>query len=108
MGGQAQFQVRGIPGETSVLLVLQGELDVSTAPVLLEYLQASNGGVPENFCLDLSDLDYVDATGLRLLVTMHQRARADGTRFTLTAPSKEFLKLLEVTGLEDFFEFDGV
>lgn len=103
----ARFSVSGIRKDKTTYLYLQGELDVAGAPVLLEYLQLTNAGLPEDICLDLSGLDFVDSTGLSLLVTMHKRARADGTRFTICAPSQPFLKLLKLTGLAYFFDFDG-
>jgi len=105
---ESVFKVSGTDNETTSLLVLEGELDVATAPVLLEYLQLLNAGSPANICLDLSGLEFVDSTGLGLLVTMHKRARTEGTSFTLVAPSEQFLKLLEVTGLDGFFDCEFI
>jgi anti-anti-sigma factor len=88
----------------ALYVMLEGELDVATVPTLHDYLHAAiNSGAREDVCLDVSCLDYVDSTGLSLLVCMQKRAQANGTRFTIGFPSRQFLKMLQVTGLEDFF-----
>jgi anti-sigma B factor antagonist len=94
-------------GGANVRIFLKGELDVSTSPDLLAQLQESHAlGVTE-ITVDLSELDFVDSTGLSVLVTMRNRARDEKTRFALASPSSQFLSVVRVTGLEDFFDFDG-
>jgi anti-sigma B factor antagonist len=88
----------------ALYVVLEGELDVATAPTLHDYMRAAiNSAVREDVCLDGSCLDYVDSAGLSLLVSLQKRAQANGTSFTIGFPSRQFLKMLQVTGLEDFF-----
>jgi anti-sigma B factor antagonist len=88
----------------ALYVVLEGELDVATLPTLHDYLHATiNSGVREGVCLDVSCLDYVDSAGLSSLVSLQKRAQANGASFTIGFPSRPFLKMLQVTGLEDFF-----
>jgi anti-sigma B factor antagonist len=89
-------------------LVLSGELDVSTAPKLLTCLQDLHAQYPCDLAVDLSELDFIDSIGLSLLVTMHKRAQSEGKRLVLAFPSPQFRRVIEVTGLTDYFDFDGL
>jgi anti-anti-sigma factor len=42
---------------------------------------------------------FIDSSGLRVLVTAHDRQVADERRMTITHPSPPVLRVLEVTGL---------
>src|SRR5580693_5391653 len=59
---------------------LSGELDLASAPQLRELLVTmliEDG--PSRLVIDLSDLVYLDSTGLSVLVTAHKRASSTGT-----------------------------
>jgi anti-anti-sigma factor len=100
-----QFKVTRGPNEDGVHLVVEGELDVASAPLLLEYLHdATSTGSREDICMDVSRLSFIDSAGLFSLVLMQKRAAGNGTKFTLCSPSGPFLKLLDVSGLRRFFD----
>ena len=50
--------------------------------------------------LDLSELTFIDASGLRLAVTEHQRAACDGFEFVLAGAVGPVLKAFQLTGLD--------
>jgi anti-anti-sigma factor len=85
-------------------LRLEGELDLSTASAvrdaLAELLSSTDVGAVE---LDCRDLAYVDSTGLGVFVAAHKRAIREGVALRLVRPSPNIIRLLEVTGLRDFF-----
>jgi anti-sigma B factor antagonist len=81
-------------------LVVRGELDAHTATVLAPHLDPLPGASGD-ITLDLSALDFVDSSGLRLIVAAHQQAAEAGRRLVLTSPSKAVIRLLEVAGLGD-------
>jgi anti-sigma B factor antagonist len=91
----------------NVRIFLSGELDVSTDPDLLAQLQESHAQGVSEITVDLSELEFVDSTGLSVLVTMHKRAQDEKTRFVLTSPLPQFLNLIQVAGLHDYFDLDG-
>jgi anti-sigma B factor antagonist len=93
-------------GGENVRIFLRGELDVSSAPDLLAQLQESHARRVSEISVDLSELEFIDSTGLSVLVTMHKRARDEKVRFILTSPSPQFLKVVQLTCLNDFFDFD--
>jgi anti-sigma B factor antagonist len=93
-------------GGERVRILLSGELDVSTDPELLARLQESHARGVSEITVDLSELEFVDSTGLSVLVTMQKRARDEKTRFVLASPSPQFLNLIRVAGLTDYFDLD--
>ena len=68
--------LRLVQGERESVVGLSGELDLSSAPPLRELLaRVLTEDPPSRIVLELSDLDYLDSTGLSVFVTAHKRAQ---------------------------------
>ncbi len=80
------------------MLALKGELDVSSSAALEEELQRVNGA--SVIVLDLTDLEFIDSTGLGVLVKTHQRLREEGDQLAIVEGSGQVKRLLELTGLD--------
>jgi anti-sigma B factor antagonist len=84
---------------------LRGELDLATAPELRKVLEDELDGV-EPVLIDLSDCEFIDSTGIAVIVrAWQQRQGRDGASdlgglFGLCAPEKQVSRLLEVTGVD--------
>jgi anti-anti-sigma factor len=76
-------------------LVLAGEIDSYTAPELSERLDAD----PSLVVLDLTEVTFIDSSGLRVLVEGHRRRVEAGSSLTLRSPSAAVQRLLEISGL---------
>jgi anti-sigma B factor antagonist len=74
---QHDFQLDEIPGRGSVTLRLVGELDILSAPVLEQRLRKlrDQGRAVR---LDLSRLEFIDSTGVHVLIEAWQRAHDAG------------------------------
>lgn len=84
---------------------LNGEIDVATVPPLREEIYAAieaNGG--EVLTLDLAGLEFIDSTGLGLLVGALKRARLAGGDLVVTRPADHIWKVFTVTGLDKVFK----
>lgn len=96
-----QVKVREEAGASVVSAV--GEVDVSTAPELRQRLQELPEGT--QVVVDLSDVTFLDSTGLGVLVAALKRVRESDTggdlRLVVTRP--QVTKVLEVTGLSTVF-----
>jgi anti-sigma B factor antagonist len=88
---------------TVATLVLDGELDMATAPDLTHcfHLLVDEGQV--RVVADLSRLEFVDSTGLGALVGGLKRLREHGGDLALKDPKPMVTKLLALTGLDKVF-----
>ena len=76
---------------------LEGELDLATAPELSEALN----GVPGSRCrviLDITDLQFIDSTGLRLVVVEHGRSTMEGFEFVIAGANADIRGRCEPLG----------
>jgi anti-sigma B factor antagonist len=84
------------PGE-AIVLVLEGELDISTCPAVFDRIAAWRGREPE-LRLDLSRISFIDSQGLHLLLEVTAPS-ADGTPpVVLLSPSEQVRQVVKVTG----------
>ncbi len=83
-----------------------GDLEFGTAASLRTALidLAQQGCDP--LIVDIAALDFIDSTGLSLLVQAKQRIEAQGQRFILRHPTERVRRVLEISGLADLFSID--
>jgi anti-sigma B factor antagonist len=86
-------------GDGAQALELVGELDVASAPALRERLAevATRGGGP--LVVDLTDLNFIDSTGLSVLLNAKRRLTRRGRGFAIVCPPGHVRRILEVTQL---------
>jgi len=90
----ADFALDTSDGTT--VLVVTGEIDISTAPRLREHLQQLDA--PE-VVIDLTAMTFIDSTGLGVLVGAVKRVRENGGNLILRRPSRSTRKVLDISGL---------
>ncbi|CAN5437444.1 anti-sigma factor antagonist BldG [soil metagenome] len=89
-------------GDASVLAV-SGEVDVATVPRLREQLHSLVAQGSPRIVVDLERVDFLDSTGLGVLVGALKRVRANGGELALVCTSSRIRKVFEVTGLTKVF-----
>ncbi len=86
----------------AVVVRLSGELDLYNAHSVREELLAAADREPERLVVDLSELTFIDSTGLGVLI--EARTRLPNRRaFLLAAPGLETRRALEISGLDRHF-----
>ena len=85
-------------GDWSVVTV-GGEIDVATAPRLREQLIALVNGGRHHIVVDLENVDFIDSTGLGVLISGLKRVRMHDGGFALVCTEPRVLKVFEITGL---------
>jgi anti-sigma B factor antagonist len=82
-------------------LVLRGEIDLAQVGAVEARLRAVEAERPDVLVLELSQVRFMDVSGLRLLLRAHERLRAAGGRLVVLAASPRVRRLLSVTGMAD-------
>jgi anti-sigma B factor antagonist len=94
-----QFKIEHQPlPEQSHRLSVSGELDLATTPQLEQRAGALLADGARSIVIDLANLNFIDSTGLRLLLLLSQRAADEGWRMRITRPSEQVQTILKITG----------
>ena len=81
-------------------VVLDGEIDIATAPAIGRFLMAAISGRDVHLAVDMSGIAFIDAAGIGVLVAAANRAREAGGGLSLLAPSRQVRRLLGVLHLD--------
>jgi anti-sigma B factor antagonist len=94
------MQIEQDAREEELRLVLRGELDILTAPLLAQALQEPlSAAIPVR--LDLSELRFLDSLGLRAILTAHEAAQRRGTPLAVVTGEGQAARLLAIAGVAD-------
>jgi anti-sigma B factor antagonist len=96
---QLRIDVRHEPGR--VVLALSGELDMASAELLQKAVEEPGAGEGKLLLLDLQQLQFIDSTGLRAILTTLEHCRERGQEFAITPGSQQVQRLLSITGVAE-------
>ncbi len=89
-------------GDRTVVEV-RGEIDVYTAPVLREELTSLVDAQRTNLVVDLTQVSFMDSTGLGVLVGGLKKVRTLGGDLSLVIDQETILKVFRITALTQVF-----
>jgi anti-sigma B factor antagonist len=98
---QSQFRVDVRTEGNAAVIVVRGELDLASSPALEEQLEQLRGSETKLLVLDLRELEFMDSTGLSIIVNAHQRLAEDGRELTLVRGPQQVQRLLDLTGVAE-------
>lgn len=90
-----QIDVRNEPDR--IVLALHGELDLASAPFLQSEIESAEASDATLVVLDLDGLEFIDSTGLRIILAAHERAQERGQMLALTRGSHQVQRLMSIT-----------
>jgi len=90
------------------VIVFKGEIDLESSPaareILLKFFNHTG-----NVIVDLSEVTYIDSSGVASLVEALQAAKKNGSQFALAAVSEPTRRVLELARLDKVFTlYDSV
>ena len=86
-----------------VVLSLFGELDLQSAPALAGVLREPRNAAAARIVLDLSGLEFIDSTGISVLVQARLQADEGGREFVLTKLPSSVDRVFSITGITSQF-----
>jgi anti-sigma B factor antagonist len=93
------FAVAGYDAYSGTVVLVTGELDVATVPVLAHFLRGLITRQGAHLVVDLTGLTFCDCAGLNALLDTHRRAEAAGGWLRLCSVTARTEMLLKITGL---------
>jgi anti-sigma B factor antagonist len=85
-------------------LVVEGELDVFTSPHLREELVQLEQTEERRIRLDLSQVNYLDSTGLSVIVGSHKRLTADSRELWIVGASPQVKRVFDLLGMNGWLK----
>jgi anti-anti-sigma factor len=101
----SRMRVRAERGEGGVVLRLEGELDISSAPQVEQAVESQLAGGARQVVIDLRALSFIDSSGLRLFILLSDRARSEGWELRLIRPGEPTIAVFRLTGAEENLPF---
>ncbi len=86
---------------------IEGELDVSTAEKLKEYLHDVIKEDVLDMKINLEQLDYIDSTGLGVIIGVLKKLKTEGKEIYIVSPKSNVRKIFTITGLDKIFKMEG-
>jgi anti-anti-sigma factor len=102
----AGLTVRDISAGPEHRLVLTGELDIASAPILEATIASLCGNGTSAIVLDLSELTFMDSTGLRAMLAADKLCAGHGQTFSLSGATGPVQRLFELTGVTGALHFE--
>jgi anti-sigma B factor antagonist len=100
-GVQNQFHVEVRREGGAAVVSVSGELDLASGPELETELDRLAGPETKLVVIDLRKLDFMDSTGLSIIVRAHQRMAGEGCEMGLVKGSQQVQRLLDLTGVAE-------
>ena len=102
----ADFEVDRRDEQGVAVFLVAGELDLETAPTLRHRLHQALDGGEAHLVVDLSELSFIDSTGISVLVESLKQAQRAGGSLVLRNPTPAVRRVLDITGLLGTFGLD--
>ncbi len=83
-----------------LVVTVQGDLDAVSAPALGDVLLAAAECEERTVVVDLAAVEFIDSSGLTVLLSGRRHLGRHGGRLVVTAPSPSVLRMFELTGLD--------
>lgn len=96
---ETPFRIHVSHERRAIILAPSGELDLASAPELEAELERTWRSEAELVIVDLRRVEFIDSTGLYVIVTADQRADEQGRRFAVVDGGGQVHTLLSLTGM---------
>src|SRR3954451_1822572 len=88
-----------------VRITLAGELDLATATEVEPALRPNGAKGARRRLLDLTELTFMDSSGLRLILKAHSAARREGWSLEIVPGPPTVQRVFQICGVEDELRF---
>jgi anti-sigma B factor antagonist len=98
---QSHFRLEVRNQGRATVIAVSGELDLASSPALQEELDRVTASDSQILIIDLRELDFMDSTGLSVLVRAHQRIEEQGRQLAMVKGPQQVQRLLSLTGVAE-------
>jgi len=95
-----KMQIATTPGSDRYLITVSGEVDLATSPELDVAIIAAIDSGATSVVIDLTDVSFMDSSGLGVIVRALKRCREAENDLDLVITNERVLKVFGITGLD--------
>jgi anti-sigma B factor antagonist len=107
-GGEMDQSEYRLEGDVA-LVDVSGDIDVLTSGALRDRLLAVVGKGHDGLVVNLGNVDFIDSTGIGVLIGVWRRMQAGRRTLALAAPSRRTRRIFDTAGVSEiFFIYDSV
>ncbi|WP_252313179.1 STAS domain-containing protein [Sinobaca sp. H24] len=88
------------------ILYIEGEVDAYTAPQLKEAIEPLTEKDGQLVTVDLTDVSYIDSTGLGIFVGALKSSEANNSKLRLVGLNQRVMRLFSITGLDEVIDIE--
>ena len=89
--------------ETKWIIETIGDIDIASSKDLKEVLVNKFQEKEQDIILDFTQLNYIDSTGLGIIIGAYGRMEESGKNLSIVHPKESIKRLLTITGLDKIF-----
>jgi anti-anti-sigma factor len=94
------FDVDITEGQLGPVAALSGEVDLAAAEAVEERIRTALAGEPDVLVLDLRHVDFLDSSGLRVVLSLDREQRDRGARLVVVRGGRRVARVMELTGAD--------
>jgi len=94
------MQIATTPGSDRYVITVSGEVDLATSPELDTTIIAAIESGTSSVAIDLTDVSFMDSSGLGVIVRCLKRCREADKDLDLVITNERVLKVFGITGLD--------
>lgn len=93
-----------VEDEDKTIVLLDGELDILTAPELKNKLLKIVSQDNHKLEVDLENVSYMDSTGIGVFINTYKNAQKTNSSLELTNLQDKVLRLFKITGIDELID----
>lgn len=90
--------------DDNILITVSGDIEMMTIKEFKEKLFEVGQNVDKNVELDLSNVDYIDSSGVGVLISLLKLQKKKGKVLKIDKVSSQVLNVLQLSSLSDVFD----
>lgn len=99
------IEIHSVEQPSTSTVRVSGELDLTSAPQVEAALKRAEQSAVGTIVLDLSGLEFMDSSGLRLVLSADRRARDAGRELLIVRGPDQVHRVFEVTHVDERLRF---
>lgn len=101
------FSANVVHLDGNAVVMLVGELDIESARVLERVLDELTENGPPEILLDVSNLDFIDSSGIAVLIAAQERLGAKDRYLRVRSPKPLVMRVFAITNLTEYLKVDS-